>query len=65
MEFLRNHGKCRRALRICKKLNIIGPRPLRDPGEGLRQRTQSQIWIIIAACGEEEEGEPDVPFEAM
>lgn len=29
--------------RICKKLNIIISTPLRDPGEGLRRRTQSQI----------------------
>jgi hypothetical protein len=32
-----------RELRICKKWNITGSKPLQDPGEGLRQRTQSQI----------------------
>jgi len=36
-------------LRICKKWNITGPMPLKDPGEGLRQRTQSQITSSLNA----------------
>jgi hypothetical protein len=49
-------------LRICKKLNIIMSTPLKDPGEGLRRCTQSQITSSLDVEGGEDE--LDVPVAA-